>query len=421
MMIYALIYWLSIKGYYSVLWIASFFHPKAKLFIKGRKHLLSKMREDLAGDARTKIWMHCASLGEFEQGRPVLEQIKKHFPDYAIMLTFFSPSGYEVRKNYEGADYVYYLPVDGPANAAAFLNIVRPSYCIFVKYELWYFYLSAIAKRHIPAILISANFRKDQPFFMWYGKLHRKMLRCFTHIFVQNRQSLDLLKTIDVNNVTISGDTRFDRVLEAVQQQSNLPIAAEFAAHAKVIVAGSTWPEDEAFLHKVMQLLPPHWKLIVVPHEVNAAHIRQIEDQFAGMYIKWTDAEKQQEGKRILIVDKVGLLLQLYRYATIAWVGGGFGKEGVHNVLEAAVYGMPVGYGPIFDKFIEAKELIDAGGGISTTDPALLAENIIAWENDNAAYQQVCNNATAYVSLHGGATQKIMYYLLSEKNSINIP
>lgn len=412
-MLLSAIYWLTVKLYAAALRIASLFNLKAKLFIEGRKGLLEHITATMAHEQRPRIWMHCASLGEFEQGRPVLEQLRTQYPGYAIVLTFFSPSGYEVRKNYEGADYVFYLPLDSRKNAKQFIEAVQPKLSVFVKYELWYYYLTAIAKRSIPAILISARFRKEQPFFKFYGGLHRKMLRCFNAIFVQDKDSETLLHTIGINNVAVNGDTRFDRVIEAATQIQELPIAHAFCRDNKVIVAGSTWKEDEEFLKKTFDQLPPHWKLILVPHEVHDSHIQEIEKLFQGETVRWS-AWSDTSDKRILLVDKVGLLLQLYRYANVAWIGGGFGSAGVHNVLEAAVYGLPCAYGPVFHQFIEAEELIQAGGAITVTDPGVFLTHIKQWENDTTAGTAAKN----YVLAKGGATQAIMSYL-AEKNILS--
>lgn len=418
-MVFAAIYWLAIRCYAAILHIAALFHPKAKLFIAGRKHIFTRMKRAMAHEQRPRIWMHCASLGEFEQGRPVLEVLRNRYPQYAFVLTFFSPSGYEVRKNYEGADYIFYLPFDSNRNAKQFLDIVQPQLCLFVKYELWYFFLRNITKRRIPALLISANFRKDQGFFKLYGGLQREMLRAFTHIFVQNKKSLDLLSVINIANVSISGDTRFDRVIEAIQHKKELPAIKPFVAEHQVIVAGSTWPEDEAFLQKVLEQLPEDWRLILVPHEVHDAHIRDIVKLFSNISVRWSQYSGSTD-KRVLIVDRVGLLLQLYQYANISWIGGGFGKDGVHNVLEAAAYGIPCAYGPIFHQFVEASELIDAGAAFTTSNPDSFVQKILDWQQNRAAYQMAANAALDYINSNGGATEKVLAYIV-EKNLLTRP
>ncbi len=406
----AAFYWVGIRSYALVLRLAALFHPKAKLFIEGRKDLLSKIRYALIGERRPRIWMHCSSLGEFEQGRPVLEQLRKQHPDHAFVLTFFSPSGYEVRKNYEGAEYIFYLPIDSPRNARLFLDAVQPAFCLFVKYDLWYFLLSEMVRRQIPSVLISAIFRKKQSFFKWYGGLQRLMLHAFNHIFVQDAASERLLHQIGIEEVTVAGDTRFDRVVEAVQQQKELPIATEFAQDHKIIVAGSTWPDDERFLEKALKQLPEHWKLILVPHEVHESHISDLEHLFGTDAVKWS-AWNGEVGKRVLIVDTVGVLLQLYRFADVAWIGGGFGKAGIHNVLEAAVYRIPCAFGPVYHKFLEAEALINNGGAFEIDRPELFVQLIKEWEIDEEGYHIAADNAGNYVYANSGATVKILNYL----------
>lgn len=412
----AAIYWLAIRCYAIILRIAALFNPKAKLFVRGRKGLLASMRYALIEERRPRIWMHCASLGEFEQGRPLLEKLRKKHPGYAIVLTFFSPSGYEVRKHYEGADYIFYLPLDSFFNAKRFLKIVQPKVCIFVKYEFWYFYLLQAARQDIPAILISAIFRKSQPFFQWYGRLHRRMLHCFTHIFVQDAESVQLLGKIGIEDVTIAGDTRFDRVTEAIIEQKELPIADVFSKGANILVAGSTWAEDEHALNKLMSLLPADWKLILAPHEIHEAHISEIEKLFGDVTVRWSQWN-EGNNKRILIVDKIGLLLQLYRYGKAAWIGGGFGTKGLHNVLEAAVYGIPVVFGPNYQKSREARELVSSSAAIVINDIPALANSIISWDtkSDNHNYEQICSLTEHYVAANAGATIKILDYFAEKK------
>ncbi len=414
MVLHTAIYRLAVSAYFLLIKIAANFNAKATLFANGRKNLLKNIKTALTDKNAPRIWIHCASLGEFEQGRPVLEALKQKYPGYEIVLTFFSPSGYEVRKNYKGADYVFYLPMDSKHNATAFLNLVQPALCIFVKYEFWYYYLRIMAERKIPAILISAIFQEKHPFFKSYGQLHRAMLKSFQHIFVQEAQSLQLLQSINITNASISGDTRFDRVIEAVKNKEELSRAKKFANGYKILVAGSTWKEDEIFLEKVLQGLPQDWKMIIVPHEVGISHIKDIEKLFAGRCVRWTD-EYGDLSMRVLLVNQVGLLMNLYQYGTLAWIGGGFGKAGVHNVLEAAVYGMPCFYGPIFHQFIEAKELIDAGGASTMKNPDELLKFISTIDETNNLSTSVFA-ARSYVFSKGGATRRIMKYL--DQNNI---
>lgn len=404
------IYWLVIRLYGLAAHVASVFDPKAKLFVKGRKGLLGQIRYALINERRPRIWMHCASLGEFEQGRPLLEELRRKYPHYAFVLTFFSPSGYEARKTYSGADYVFYLPLDGPDNATQFIKTVQPHLAVFVKYELWYFYLSQLATRNIPVILVSAIFRQDQPFFKSYGRLHRRMLHSFSHIFVQNDESVRLLEKAGVTHVTCAGDTRFDRVVEAAQTSQPMPIAQSFCRGAKILVAGSTWPDDEDFLQKLMQILPAQWKLILVPHEVNESHVQDIERKFEGLYMKWSTSQEHSSA-RVLIVDQIGLLLQLYSYADVAWVGGAFNSDGVHNVLEAAIWGRPVAFGPVYDKFLEAKELIAAGGSVSIDTPEAFKHQLLNWKKDQYSYAYACKAARDYVLSKAGATKIIIDHL----------
>lgn len=410
----ALIYWLAIRLYAIAVRIAALFKPKARLFVKGRKGLLSQIKYALVNERRPRIWMHCASLGEFEQGRPVLEKLRRQYPNYAFVLTFFSPSGYEVRKDYAGADYVFYLPLDSYYNARRFLASVQPKLVLFVKYELWYFFLSLTARRDIPLLLISAVFRKDQPFFKWYGRLHRRMLRCFTQIFVQDEASGMLLQKIGIENWAVGGDTRFDRVIEAVAKVQPLPTAASFSKNNKIIVAGSTWKEDELFLKEAIDRLPANWKLILVPHEVHKSHIEAIVSMFGDEAVLWS-VNEDVHTKRVLVVDTVGLLSGLYQYADVAWIGGGFGKDGVHNVLEAAVYGKPVSHGPVYSQYIEARELLAANASFVPASAEAFVKQLLYWEKDAHSYEQSCAAAKEFVQSHAGATRKVLDYLEAKK------
>lgn len=409
----AIIYWLAIRLYVLAVRVASLFNPKAKLFVKGRRKLLSNIKYALINERRPRVWMHCASLGEFEQGRPLLEALKKEYPNFAFVITFFSPSGYEVRKNYEGADYIFYMPVDSPSHARKFIDAVQPRLCLFVKYELWYYYLNLLAKKDIPVLLVSAIFRKDQAFFKWYGRLHRRMLNCFNHIFVQDEGSVQLLNRINVEHVSIGGDTRFDRVIKAKEHFEALPIAEKFCMGAKVIVAGSTWVEDEQILSDVLKVLPQHWKLIIAPHEVHEKHINETLNLF-GDVVKWSEWSDEDVNKSVLVIDSIGLLLNLYNYADVAWVGGAF-RTGLHNTLEAAVYGLPIIHGPEYNKFKEARELVAAGASfpINTSEYAIALIN--KWDTDSVAYNQTKDAARNYVIINAGATDRILTYLAEKK------
>ncbi|MGI8637986.1 MAG: 3-deoxy-D-manno-octulosonic acid transferase, partial [Segetibacter sp.] len=320
---------------------ASPFNNKARLWIKGREDVLTKMKKVIKPEDQI-IWMHCSSLGEFEQGRPVLEKLKSRYPSYKILLTFFSPSGYEVRKNYTGADYIFYLPADSSKNANTFYDIVNAKLIVFVKYEFWYYYLHEAKKRGLPLLLISAIFRKQQPFFSKYGAFHRSMLSCFSHLFVQNKESVLLLNKIGlIQNVTLSGDTRFDRVIEIAEQAQSNSSIENFCAGSPVIVAGSTWSEDDKELAHYVNTRN-RIKFIIAPHNIDRSRLQECKALYknSNLYSS-VSSSASTENINTIIVDNVGMLSSLYKYSTISYIGGGFGADGVHNVLEAAVYGKP--------------------------------------------------------------------------------
>lgn len=410
------LYRLSILLYTLVVHIASWFKPKAKLFIDGRKGLLLRIKAQMGNETRPRIWMHCASLGEFEQGRPVLESLRTQYPGYAIVLTFFSPSGYQVRKKYDGADYVFYLPLDKASNARQFVLDINPELALFVKYDLWYYYLHELKKRMIPVLLIDGIFRPQQGYFRWYGSVQRQMLRMITHIFVQNEASADLLRTINIRKVSIAGDTRFDRVLSVAQASAPIEKIGLLAQKYKLFIAGSTWAEDEQLLFLILPKLPPDWKLIIVPHEVEEERISSVEKLFIGRVKRWSSWQDNTIfDQQVLVVDTIGLLLKMYRYGSIAWIGGGLAKGGVHNVLEAAVYGLPCVYGPVYQRYQEAVGLIASGGAVVCTDAAslqLFLDNIL---RDKDVWSRQSTAAKEYVAAKGGATQIILDYL-EEKN-----
>jgi 3-deoxy-D-manno-octulosonic-acid transferase len=372
------------------------------------------------------IWMHCASLGEFEQGRPVLEELRRQSPRCRIILSFFSPSGYTTRKNYTGADQIFYLPLDSPGNARKFIDLVKPDLVLWVKYDYWYYFLVELKKRNIPVLLISGIFREDQPFFKWYGRLHRYMLECFTHLFVQTEASKVLLQRLRLTeNVTVSGDTRFDRVIEIAgsAEREPLPLVEAFCGQRPVIVAGSTWEEDEEELDHYANT-HPDLRFIVAPHEISEARLQEVERLFrhAVRYSQLTrESGAPATGRgawpepNVLIIDNIGMLSRLYRFATITYVGGGFGDDGVHNVLEAAVYGKPVVFGPVIEKYIEAVELVECGGGI-IIDSALEAEKAFNRLLQNAAeYREAGEASGRYVHSKKGATRRIAYYIYENR------
>lgn len=406
-----LFYRLSILSYAFALRIASLFNPKAKLFLEGRKDLLLKIKAQMGNEQRPRIWMHCASLGEFEQGRPVLEAIRAKYPHYAIVLTFFSPSGYQVMKKYKGADYVYYLPIDISSNARQFVLNINPVLAVFIKYDLWYYYLEELHKKKIPAILMDAIFLKQQGFFQWFGGIQRQMLKLLTHIFVQNESSIDLLSSINITHATIAGDTRFDRVLSVAQSVTPIDKIESLAGRFKLLIAGSTWSEDEEMLAGILPGLPPDWKLIIVPHDVDEPRILSVEKLFNGRIKRWSDWQENTLDKQVLVIDTIGLLLKLYRYGNLAWIGGGLGKGGVHNVLEAAVYGIPCAYGPIHQKYQEAIELIQNNAAVCCSNAEQFQSFLNKIMND-PNYAASCSLAAKkYVSSRGGATPIIVDYL----------
>ncbi len=392
--------------------IASAWNPKASKWIKSRKNIFTEINLKLQTSNHKLIWMHCASLGEFEQGRPLLEELKIKNEGLKIVLTFFSPSGYEVMKNYKGADHVFYLPMDSAFNSKRFLDILNPSLVLWVKYEYWFYYLQELHRRNIPTVLVSGIFRQNQPFFTWYGAIWRKMLGSFTHFFVQNEESKDLLKTIGfTNNVSVNGDTRFDRVLEIANTFEPLPLIEEFCGDSKVIVAGSTWEEDEIeLLHFVKA--HPEIKFIIAPHEIDEENLNDVKLEFKNsIFLSQLAADDRRPTSNVLIIDNIGMLSRLYKYATIAYVGGGFGDDGVHNVLEAAVYGKPVVFGPVYEKYEEATGLVNAEGGISINGPLKLEGILNALLNDGGERKRRGVAAENYVLAHSGASQKIIRFI----------
>lgn len=400
--------------------VASLFNAKASKWVRGRKGLLEQMSRVIPATDKI-IWMHCASLGEFEQGRPLLEKMREQYPDYRFLLTFFSPSGYEVQKNYKGADWVFYLPADGPYNARRFLEIVHPSLVIFVKYEFWYYYLKKIKYRNIPLVLVSALFRKDMSFFSWYGGLQRKMLSRFDHLFVQNESSAELIKGIGLADIcTVSGDTRFDRVAAIAGRFEPIPLISEFCADNRVLIAGSSWPEDEVVLAgawRSRSSLP--LKMIIAPHEIGEKHILELKKLFPEA-VRFSEAlPGQLAQEKILIIDNVGMLSRLYKYGWVTYIGGGMMKNGVHNVLEAAVYGKIVLFGPYYRKYTEAIGLVESGGGISFTDEAKngepLRDILESLASDEPAYSNRSEAAGLFVQSHLGATDRILHYFQEKR------
>jgi len=400
------LYNIGIAAYSGLIGLVAPFNQKAKLLNKGRKDVNAKLKELSLSDK--VVWIHAASLGEFEQGRPVIEAIKAEHPQYKIVLTFFSPSGYEVRKNFELADYVLYLPADTKKNARRFIDAIHPEKVFFIKYEFWYHYLNVLKKRGIPVYGVSMIFRKEQSFFKSYGSWFRKMLSCFEKFYVQDEVSGELLHDIGFRNYAVAGDTRFDRVRDIANESKDFDLIKAFVGEAKqVVVAGSTWAPDEDILIDYIQNDNKDVKLIIAPHEIHAEHIQQIENKLKVPFAKYTVADENVNEARVLIVDTIGMLSSIYKYGQVAYIGGGFGV-GIHNTLEAATYGMPVLFGPKYKKFKEARDLIELKGGFSINDASAFRAQIELFWNDGQALNSASESSKSYVDKMCGATRLIM-------------
>ena len=408
-MIYNLVIYLYLLG----VAIYSRFNEKVRKMWRGEREAFKILREKVDPNAKY-VWFHAASLGEFEQGRPLMEQLRKDHPEYKILLTFFSPSGYEVRKNYEGADIITYLPLDTITNARRFLRTVRPVMAFFIKYEFWYNYLHILKHRGVPVYSVSSIFRPEQVFFKWYGRQYGRVLNCFTHFFVQNEISKDLLAKIGITDTTVVGDTRFDRVLQIKEAAKQLPIVESFVKDApQVFVAGSSWPPDEEIFIKYFNE-HKNWKLIIAPHVIGEDHLKQIEKLLEGRkVIRYTEAEKMVNGQlsmvndyEVLIINCFGLLSSIYHYGNVAYVGGGFGV-GIHNLLEAAVWDVPVFFGPNNQKFQEAQGL-KTSGGFEISSYEDFAAQMDRFAADDAYLQEQGQKAGHFVKGQSGATQKVL-------------
>jgi 3-deoxy-D-manno-octulosonic-acid transferase len=434
-----------IQIYYFLIWVAAFFNEKAKKWYLGRKNIFSALENQLKANQQPIIWFHVASLGEFEQARPIIEQLVHrpqptdhrpptdtegiglstidlkspiHNSKLKILVTFFSPSGYEVRKDYESADYVFYLPLDTAQNAQKFLEIVQPKAVFWVKYEFWYHYLKAIQAQNIPLILFSATFRENQFFFKWYGNVFLNLLKGFSQIFVQNQESYNLLKINGLQNTQIAGDTRFDRVNATAQKAQSLPIIEKFKNQSKLLVIGSSWAEDLAVLLPVLNDFKDHLKIIIAPHEIKEKKLQSIENQLFKKTIRYSkikeNAPENLSDYEVLLIDNVGMLAALYQYGELAYIGGAF-KQGLHNILEPATFGVPVIFGKDYRKYPEAQALIALGGAFSIqnqNDFALIIKQLYKNEAQRQAAGLACRN---YILQNVGGTAKVLKYFRNVK------
>ena len=405
-----LVYGLSIRIFSLGILVAARFNAKARLWVDGRKNWRSALQQKAIHKGEY-IWFHCASVGEFEQGRPLIESIKEKQPEAKIALSFFSPSGFELRKDYPLADLVCYLPLDTGSNARDFMEILQPKAAIFVKYEVWPEFYRSIKQSGIPFILISAIFRKEQRFFKFWGGLFRDSLKTLDRIFVQDQNSVALLYSIGVDQVTIAGDTRFDRVIKISEEAQPIPLIESFIGSRKTLIAGSSWPKEERMVAELVKRLDRSWCFIIAPHEVDGAHIEQIEKLIGEEAQRYSRATLGEIPKaRILILDNLGMLARVYRYADFAIIGGGFGK-GLHNTLEAAVYGAPLAFGPNHQKFKEARELVSNGAAITRSTEDELTSAVKKLLSDPPALTLMREQSAGYVQSGAGATRGILSYL----------
>jgi 3-deoxy-D-manno-octulosonic-acid transferase len=393
--------------------LAGLFNEKARQWVEGREDLfvrLAVVLKDVNRDKNPVVWFHAASLGEFEQGRSVIEAYRVSWPESRIILTFFSPSGYEVRKKYEPADWVFYLPLDTPGNSRRWVDIVRPSRAIFIKYDFWFNILRELKLHQIPVYYISVKFRHQQHFFRWYGGWFRRQLDAVTWFFAQNNESVELLQSIGKRNVTLTGDTRFDRVYAISANRQPFPLVEQFAGNNKVFVCGSTWKEDDLLLLPLINRADPGLKFIIAPHETSPERIKFIIERIEQSVIRYSELNSANAGQaRILLIDSVGILAQLYQFAALAYVGGGFGA-GLHNIQEPVTFGVPVFFGPKYDKFKEAVDLVQQGGVFCVNTSEELISKTDAILADPIGYKHLSDICRQYVDKNRGATEKIMKF-----------
>ncbi len=400
-------YYLALKIYEIIICFFSNFNKKARFFRKGRKNIFEKIEKNVPKSEK-KIWFHCASMGEFEQALPLIEIIKTEFPEMKILLTFFSPSAYEIRKNYKNADYIFYLPLDFKKNAKKFIELTNPYLVFFIKYEFWFYYLKILKEKKIPVYLISGIFREDQIFFKNYGKWFANILRNFTHIFVQNKISLKLLEKIKIKNVTIAGDTRFDRVSDIVKINKNFDLIEKFKDNKKILIAGSTWKEDEEILIKYINNTKKNLKFIIAPHEIHKENINRILKKIKISKIAYSQAnEKNIKNKNVLIIDNIGMLSSIYKYGEISYVGGAFGK-GLHNILEPATFGMAIFFGIKYKKFQEAIDLINLKAAFSIKNFENFERKINEILENKNLLEESSRISKNYIIENLGGTKKIL-------------
>ncbi len=413
-----IIYTGLIALYSAIAGVTSIFSNKARRWVRGRRGWRGRLSSFNRGEGKV-AWVHCASLGEFEQGRPVIEKIKSEHPEWKVVITFFSPSGYEVRKDYKGADTVMYLPTDMPANVRFFLDHIRPDLALFIKYEFWYNYLNELKKRNIPTYLVSGIFRPDHYFFRWYGRFARGVFLVFNRIFLQDEQSGRLLESIGYHHYRVTGDTRFDRVGQIAAEAKDLPVIEKFRGGESLFVAGSSWDEDEEIIARYINENSGAMKWIIAPHEIDEAHLGRIEKRLVPGTIRYSRFGENNSDCRVMIIDNIGMLSSVYRYASIAAVGGGFGR-GIHNILEPACWGIPVLFGPNHIRFREAIQLIERGGAVSFTDFETFSAAVEKYLADPAALTAAGKACASYISENKGSTDEVYNEIFANQGTENL-
>ncbi len=409
LLLYKIFLWL----YRAAIAVSSLWNKKAAAWQQGRRGQWQRLKTTIPTPqpGQIRYWVHCASLGEFEQGRPVIEALKARDPNCIILLSFFSPSGYEPMKNYPLADAVCYLPMDGSRSASRFLDLLQPTQALFVKYEFWHFYLSALSHRKIPTILVSGIFREGQPFFAWWGHFFRKMLHRFDLLSLQDEDSLALLHAQGIaEKAIVTGDTRYDRVAAIAAEAIEIPLIEDFRGSNQLLIAGSTWPYDEHLLLSYLSHMPHDWKLVLAPHEIAPAHLAAIREAFGAECVFYSAYQKGMNA-RVLVIDNIGMLSSLYRYGTVAYVGGGFNRGGIHNVLEPAVFGIPVLIGPNYEKFREAVLLVRHGLAFPVQDESSFCRQMEMLSADASLREKLCADIHRQMKEQTGATAKILSLL----------